>query len=134
MYFIFNILTQYWNIKDITDKDFKDPHFNKHQYSHLIYMENNHRKIKISKIFCAECVKHCLKTFSLLHDQHLCTSVTRSYSVSLLSLSEYAPSRLRDDEPFCVFADLDTSADDDFESGKQNTKPSNYNDPLYMQK
>lgn len=36
-------------------------------------------------------VQHCKNTYRVI-----------SYSLSLLSLSEYAPSRLRDDDPFCV--------------------------------
>ena len=46
-------------------------------------------------------------------------------SLSLLSLSEYAPSRLRDDEPFCLVMDFEafvvTAVFDAFESVKQET-------------
>lgn len=47
------------------------------------------------------------------------------HSLSLLSLSEYAPNRLRDDEPFCVVTGLEAlleTATDFFESEKQDTQ------------
>lgn len=48
-----------------------------------------------------------------------------SHSLSLLSLSEYAPSRLRDDDSFCVVLGFEALVEsvvvDAFESVKQDT-------------
>lgn len=41
---------------------------------------------------------------------------------SLLSLSEYAPSKLRDDDPFCAWEAFVEPAVNAFESVKQNTQ------------
>lgn len=67
-----------------------------------------------------------------MHHLYNCASINQIknhratfHSLSLLSLSEYAPSRLRDDEPFCVVTGLEAfleSVVDAFESERQNTQ------------
>jgi len=52
----------------------------------------------------------------------LCFGLGCHHSLSLLSLSEYAPSRLRDDDPFCVALALEASLVDVFKSVKKNLK------------
>lgn len=64
-------------------------------------------------------LKHCIP-FCTIHII-LCQSLESScsHSLSLLSLSEYAPNRLRDDDPFCVVTGLEASVVAGFESEKQ---------------